>query len=76
MRIPKNPRYIISHLVAAVTPGEYMALTHVARLEGNFLDRMNTSIRKMREMREELKDTDESVRRNNMGLIEFIKKIV
>lgn len=73
MRIPKNPRYIISHLVAAVTPGEYMALTHVARLEGNFLDRMNTSIRKMRE---ELKDTDESVRRNNMGLIEFIKKIV
>ena len=45
----------------------------MARLEGNFLDRMNTSIRKMRE---ELKDTDESVRRNNMGLIEFIKKIV
>ena len=27
MRIPKNPRYIISHLVAAVTPGEYVALT-------------------------------------------------
>ena len=31
MRIPKNPRYIISHLVAAVTPGEYVALTEWLR---------------------------------------------
>ena len=45
----------------------------VVRLEGNFLDRLNTSIRKIRA---DLKDADESIRRNGEGLIVFMKRVV
>ena len=42
-------------------------------IEGDFLDKVNLAIRKIRA---ELKDADESVRRNGEGLIEFMKRVV
>ena len=46
---------------------------HVVTLEGDFLDRMNTSIRAIRAG---LKDADPQVQRNGEGLIHFMKKVV
>jgi len=46
---------------------------HVVKLEGDFLDKVNLAIRKIRA---ELKDADESVRRNGEGLIEFMKRLM
>ncbi|MBQ8008950.1 MAG: hypothetical protein IJ081_03090 [Prevotella sp.] len=46
---------------------------HVVRLEGDFLDRMNSSIRAIRA---ELKDADPMVQRNGEGLIQFMKRVV
>ena len=46
---------------------------HIVTLEGDFLDKVNLAIRKIRA---ELKDADESVQRNGEGLIEFMKRVV
>ena len=46
---------------------------HVVKLEGDFLDRLNKTIRTIRA---ELKDADPMEQRNGEGLIEFMKRVV
>lgn len=46
---------------------------HMVKLEGDFLDKVNLAIRKIRA---ELKDADPMVQRNGEGLIEFMKRVV
>ena len=46
---------------------------HMVRLEGDFLDKLNPSIRKIRA---ELKEADPMIQRDGEGLIEFMKRIM
>lgn len=49
------------------------AMDCIVTLEGNFLDTMIKSVRKIRDA---LKDKDPQVQRNGEGLIEFMKRVV